>query len=87
MKLGRIMAWGLLAVMAGGVHAGNVRKDAEASMVLTGTVDVNPDGSLHGYTIDRSEKVPPEVSPSSATTSRIGRSISLRRSPRGSIRR
>ncbi|WP_458788826.1 energy transducer TonB [Dyella jiangningensis] len=61
MKLGRIMGWGLLAILAGTAHAGNVRKDAEASMVLTGTVDVNPDGSLHGYTIDRSEKVPPEV--------------------------
>ena len=61
MKLGRIMGWGLLAVLASGVHAGSVRTDVEASMVLTGTVDVNPDGSLHGYTIDRRDKVPPEI--------------------------
>lgn len=61
MTLGRIMGWGLLMALAGTAHAGNVRKDAEASMVLTGTVEVNPDGSLHGYTIDRREQVPPEV--------------------------
>jgi hypothetical protein len=41
--------------------ADNVRKTAEGSMLVTGSVQVNPDGSLHGYTLDKPEKLPPEV--------------------------
>ncbi len=41
--------------------AEQVRKTAEASMLVTGTVEVNPDGSLHGYALDQPEKLPPVV--------------------------
>ncbi|WP_130619211.1 energy transducer TonB [Dyella amyloliquefaciens] len=62
MKLGSWMGCCLLSLAAlGAAHAQSVRKTAEASMVLTGTVDVNPDGSLHGYTIDKRELVPSDV--------------------------
>lgn len=62
MKLGRVAWCCLLAVCSLGVaHAQNMRKTAEASMVLTGTVEVNPDGSLHAYTIDQQDKVPADV--------------------------
>lgn len=62
MKLGRVVGFCvLLGAGLGVAHAQSVRKTAEASMVLTGTVDVNPDGSLHGYTIDKRELVPADV--------------------------
>lgn len=38
-----------------------VRNRAEASMVVTGWIEVMPDGSVHGYTIDHPEKLPPVV--------------------------
>ncbi len=41
--------------------ADNVRKTAEGSMLVTGSVEVNPDGTLHGYSLDQAEKLPPEV--------------------------
>jgi hypothetical protein len=41
--------------------AQNVRKTAEGSMLVTGSVEVNPDGTLHGYSLDQAEKLPPEV--------------------------
>lgn len=40
---------------------GEVRKRAEASMVVTGSIEVMPDGSVHSYTIDHPEKLPPVV--------------------------
>ncbi|QNK03005.1 energy transducer TonB [Dyella telluris] len=58
------MSGWLLACMAGIAQAGtaqDVRKTAEAGMVVTGTVEVNPDGSLHGYALDTPEKLPPSV--------------------------
>lgn len=39
----------------------DLRKTAEASMLVTGWIDVAPDGSVHDYTIDRPEKIPPSV--------------------------
>lgn len=33
----------------------------EASMVLVGTITVNPDGSVRGYTVQRKDEVPPGV--------------------------
>jgi len=38
-----------------------VRKQVEVSMLLTGTVDIEPDGSVSGYTLDQREKVPDYV--------------------------
>lgn len=46
-------------VLAGGPAA--VRQQVAASMVLTGTVVVAPDGSVRSYTIDKADKVPPAV--------------------------
>ncbi|PXV59157.1 hypothetical protein SAMN04487785_10677 [Dyella jiangningensis] len=46
---------------AAAATAEQVRKTAEASMLVTGTVEVNPDGSLHGYALDKPEKLPPVV--------------------------
>jgi TonB family protein len=63
MKRGQMVwlcGW-LLAVTAGAAGAQDVRKTAEAGMVVTGTVEVNPDGTLHGYVLDRPEKLPPVV--------------------------
>jgi TonB family protein len=40
---------------------GEVRKRAEASMLVTGWIEVMPDGSVHSYTIDHPEKLPPVV--------------------------
>lgn len=54
----------LLGCFAGSVAAAaaqSVRKSAEASMLVTGSVEVNPDGTLHGYTLDQPEKLPPVV--------------------------
>lgn len=36
----------------------SVRDQVEVSMVLTGTVDIDPDGKVMGYKIDRTEDVP-----------------------------
>ena len=62
MKL-RAVVWciALLACTAATAGAEDVRKTAEASMLVTGTVEVNPDGSLHGYTIDQQDKLPGSV--------------------------
>lgn len=38
-----------------------VRKRVQASMLVTGTIEVAPDGSVAQYAIDHSEKLPPEV--------------------------
>lgn len=35
-----------------------VRKQTEASMLVTGTVDIEPDGRVGGYRLDQAEKVP-----------------------------
>lgn len=45
----------------GGATAESVRKSAEASMLVTGTVEINPDGSLHGFSLDQPEKLPAPV--------------------------
>lgn len=47
------------AALAAGPAA--VRKRVQASMLLTGTIMVAPDGSVSGYTIDKAEKLPPMV--------------------------
>ena len=51
----------LLTLIASTANAQAVRKTAEASMLVTGSIELNPDGSLHGYTLDQSEKLPPPV--------------------------
>lgn len=36
-------------------------KFLDASMVATGTITVNPDGTVRGYTLDKQDKLPPPV--------------------------
>lgn len=47
------------AVLAAGVYA--VRQRVQASMLVSGSVTVAPDGSLKSYVIDRSEQLPAPV--------------------------
>jgi len=47
------------AALAAGPAA--VRKQVQASMLLTGTIVVAPDGSVRSYAIDQAEKLPPVV--------------------------
>jgi TonB family protein len=49
------------AALASGSGPGAVRKTAEASMLVTGWIEVMPDGSVHDYSINHSEKIPPVV--------------------------
>ncbi|WP_333681753.1 energy transducer TonB [Dyella sp.] len=62
----RWMAGVLCALLACTVWAsggpGEVRKQAEASMLVTGWIEVMPDGSVHNYTIDHPEKIPVAIS-------------------------
>jgi hypothetical protein len=52
-----------VALFACGALAGpnEARKVTEASMLVTGSIEVNPDGSVHGYAIDHPEKIPDMV--------------------------
>ncbi|WP_130621057.1 energy transducer TonB [Dyella amyloliquefaciens] len=50
-----------VAAADGAATATDVRNTVEGSMLVTGTIEVNPDGSLHDYTLDRPEKLPPVV--------------------------
>lgn len=45
---------------AGGNQNG-IRKISEASMLVTGWIEVMPDGSVHQFTLDQQEKLPPVV--------------------------
>lgn len=57
------LGW-LLALFAASAFAqgpGAVRKQVEASMLVTGHVLIEPDGSVSGWEIDQREKLPPEV--------------------------
>ncbi len=47
------------AVLAAGPAA--VRKRVQASMLVTGTIDVALDGSVQGYVVDQSDKLPAPV--------------------------
>jgi hypothetical protein len=47
------------AAVAGGLRS--VRERVEASMVVTGTIGVTPQGTVLGYALDHPEKLPPVV--------------------------
>jgi outer membrane biosynthesis protein TonB len=49
-----------MAVVAGSGHR-TTMKDAEASMLLTGTIHVDPQGAVTGFTVDQRDKVPTGV--------------------------
>lgn len=42
-------------------NSNDVRKHAEASMLVIGWIEVMPNGSVHDFSIDRPEKIPPAV--------------------------
>ncbi|HEV2620960.1 MAG TPA: energy transducer TonB [Frateuria sp.] len=46
-------------VLAGGLRA--VRERVEGSMVVTGTIDITPEGTVLGFALDHPEKLPPVV--------------------------
>jgi TonB family protein len=48
----------LLALPAFASGPGAVRKQVESSMVVTGSIDIEADGSVGGYRIDRAEEIP-----------------------------
>lgn len=58
MKLVRTLLFCLALGGASAVaQAQDVRKTTEATMEVTGSVEVNPDGSLHGYVLDQPDKL------------------------------
>jgi hypothetical protein len=57
--LGVALAVGCAAAFAGG--PGAVRRQVEASMRVTGSVDVDAQGAVTGFRLDAPEKLPPEV--------------------------
>lgn len=55
-------------VLAGTPDSRPVRERVEASMLVTGTVDIDPDGSVSSWKLDQSEKLPPAVTELLAAT-------------------
>jgi hypothetical protein len=54
--LGAVLAH---AAVAAGPN--EIRKQAEGSMLVTGWIDISPDGSVHDYTLDRPDRIPAGV--------------------------
>lgn len=60
----RIAAVAISLGLAGAACAGSlseVRKRVEASLLVTGTIDIAADGSVRSYTLDKQDKLPPVV--------------------------
>jgi hypothetical protein len=51
----------MLAWAVGPAGATNARSSAEASMLVTGTLEINADGTVRGYAIDQPDKLPAPV--------------------------
>ncbi|TCV94694.1 outer membrane transport energization protein TonB [Luteibacter rhizovicinus] len=51
----------LLAGLAVAAGPGAIRKQIEASMLVTGAIDVAPDGTVSKYVLDRPDRLSPEV--------------------------
>lgn len=51
----------LLLACAASVGAADLGKNFEASMVVTGTITVNPDGGVQDYALHEQDKLPPGV--------------------------
>lgn len=56
---GLLLAMASFMALAG--SPGAVREQAEASMVVTGTIDIAPDGGVAGYVLDKPEALPDSV--------------------------
>jgi hypothetical protein len=50
-----------LSVATWAATTSQIRNSAEASMLVTGWIEVMPDGSVHDYSIEHPEKIPPAV--------------------------
>jgi hypothetical protein len=62
MKLGMVLGCCLMLAWAvGPAGATNARSSAEASMLVTGTLEINADGTVRGYAIDQPDKLPAPV--------------------------
>jgi hypothetical protein len=59
MKCSALLLGSVLFAATGAAFATN--PNVEASMVVTGTITVNPDGSVHDYTLYRESDLPPGV--------------------------
>lgn len=61
----RLLAGWLCVFFSGAVLAGGgvdaVRKQVQASMLVTGSIVVTQDGSVNSYTLDKQDKLPPLV--------------------------
>jgi hypothetical protein len=59
----RSVGWLCCLVLVGlcAVASGAPRPRPWASMLVSGFVDINPDGSVRGYTVDQPDKIPPVV--------------------------
>ncbi|GAB2543764.1 energy transducer TonB [Rhodanobacter koreensis] len=51
----------LMACAAWAESPAEVRKQTEASMLVTGSIDVMPDGGVQGYALDHADQLPPTV--------------------------
>lgn len=56
-----LLALAAVAVAGAGKTPESVRKQIEASMLLTGAIEIEADGSVRGYSIDNEDKVPDYV--------------------------
>lgn len=59
MRIGMGLLLLALALPAGADKLDAVRKQVEASMVLTGILDVSTEGEVEGYTVDKADQVQP----------------------------
>lgn len=56
-----ILVWAGCSFVAFGKQPENTSKQAEASLLVTGSVDVNPDGSIKQLALDQPEQLPKPV--------------------------
>lgn len=59
--LAGVLLAGLFAATAVAAKSPDADKQIEASMVVTGSIEVEPDGSVSGYTLDQPDKLPQGV--------------------------
>lgn len=61
MKRWMAVVFCMLATHIALADSGDIRKTAEATMLVTGSINVAPDGGVYSYALDRPEKIPPSV--------------------------
>lgn len=53
------LAFPVMAFAHGGIDA--AKRSVEATMLVTGEIAINPDGTVYGYSLDNRDKLPPEI--------------------------